>query len=150
MRYLSFLIIIGPLFLEFVIFAFLIDVIGVLLVISLSIFTLILGVLIVRITATSIFKVKHINFNFENDLLKNIYSEIWSLFGGMLLIFPGFFSDLIGIILIFPVTRRYLIKLLSLILPKSNHINLNNKSESEGPIIDVPYEDLTNSRNHDN
>ena len=150
MRYLGLLIIIGPLILEFLIFSFITDIIGVVLAILLSMLTSICGVLILRVTATSIFKIKHMEFNLKKNLLKNFYPDFWNLFGGFLLILPGFFTDLIGVLLILPFTRRLLTKLTTFKLPKTRRNKRSSEQTSEGPIIEVPYEDLTSSKSTDN
>ena len=150
MRYLSLLIIIGPFILEFLIFSILADIIGFILTISLSIFTSLLGILILRFSATSISKIKDINFGLEKDLFKNFYSDMWNLVGGLLLILPGFFTDLIGVLITFSFTRRFLIKLVSIFIRKSRHIETIYEPRFKGPIIDASYEDLTKSKDPGN
>ena len=56
-------------------------------------------------------------------------------FAALLLIIPGFATDLFGFILIFPLTRRILLKKLSK--------NINTKKENEN-FIDGEYEDIEN------
>ena len=59
----------------------------------------------------------------------------------MLLIFPGFLTDLIGLMLIIPLTRKLFIKFISSKLKK-------NKSESD--IIDGEYEEITKKKDEKN
>ena len=56
-------------------------------------------------------------------------------FAALLLIIPGFATDLFGFILIFPFTRKILLKKLSK--------NINTKKENEN-FIDGEYEDIEN------
>ena len=56
-------------------------------------------------------------------------------FAALLLIIPGFATDLFGFILIFPLTRKILLKKLSK--------NINTKKENEN-FIDGEYEDIEN------
>ena len=59
----------------------------------------------------------------------------------VLLIFPGFLTDLIGLMLIIPITRKLFIKFISSKLKK-------NKSESD--IIDGEYEEITKKKDEKN
>tara|TARA_Y100001958_G_C21086349_1_gene440950 strand:+ start:21 stop:443 length:423 start_codon:yes stop_codon:yes gene_type:complete len=56
-------------------------------------------------------------------------------FAALMLIIPGFATDLFGFILIFPLTRKILLKKLSK--------NINTKKENEN-FIDGEYEDIEN------
>ena len=56
-------------------------------------------------------------------------------FAALFLIIPGFATDLFGFILIFPLTRKILLKKLSK--------NINTKKENEN-FIDGEYEDIEN------
>ncbi len=69
--------------------------------------------------------------------MKNIFSKISGAtlaFAALLLIFPGFATDLIGILLVIPITRR-------LILGKFIKKKQYKKKESNN-YIDGEYEDL--------
>ena len=57
-------------------------------------------------------------------------------FAALLLIIPGFATDLFGFFLIFPLSRRYLFNILS---KKSNHVKTSQKKNK---FIDGEYEDV--------
>ena len=73
-----------------------------------------------------------------NQLIKNevpvyeIISGAAQAFAALLLIIPGFLTDLIGFLLIIPITRKFFISLISFKLKKKN-IN-NNEDIIEGSI----------------
>jgi len=73
-----------------------------------------------------------------NQLIKNevpvyeIISGAALAFAALLLIIPGFLTDLIGFLLIIPITRKFFISLISFKLKKKN-IN-NNEDIIEGSI----------------
>ena len=55
-------------------------------------------------------------------------------FAALLLIIPGFATDVIGFLLIFPITRKFLFNILA---NKYNHTKIKNKN-----IIDGDFEDI--------
>jgi UPF0716 protein FxsA len=57
-------------------------------------------------------------------------------FAALLLIFPGFATDVLGFLLIFPISRRFFFSILS---KKFKH-----KDTSKNNIIDGDYEDIEN------
>ena len=73
-----------------------------------------------------------------NQLIKNevpvyeIISGAALAFAALLLIIPGFLTDLIGFLLIIPITRKFFISLISFKL-KKNNIN-NNEDIIEGSV----------------
>tara|TARA_B100001123_G_scaffold168122_1_gene193459 strand:- start:75 stop:500 length:426 start_codon:yes stop_codon:yes gene_type:complete len=73
-----------------------------------------------------------------NQLIKNevpvyeIISGAALAFAALLLIIPGFLTDLIGFLLIIPITRKFFISLISFKLKKKN-IN-NNEDIIEGSV----------------
>ena len=74
-----------------------------------------------------------------NQLVKNeipvyeIISGAALAFAALLLIIPGFLTDLIGFLLIIPVTRKFFIKIIS--------SKFNNKKVRNEDIIEVSFED---------
>ena len=74
-----------------------------------------------------------------NQLVKNevpiyeIISGAALVFAALLLIIPGFLTDLIGFLLIIPVTRKFFIKIIS--------SKFNNKKVRNEDIIEGSYED---------
>ena len=75
-----------------------------------------------------------------SQLIKNelpayeIISGAAIAFAALLLIVPGFATDLIGFLLLFPLTRKMIIKKFSL--------NKENKNNMNTDIIDGEYEDI--------
>ena len=57
-------------------------------------------------------------------------------FAAILLIFPGFATDLVGFLLIFPITRKLIFGNLS------NKFNKKKKEEAKNNLIDGEYEDI--------
>ena len=83
-----------------------------------------------------------------NQLIKNeipiyeIISGAALTFAALLLIIPGFLTDLIGFLLIFPITRKFLIKTVSSKFRKGNkdHVNKDN-------VIEGNFEEIKESKN---
>ena len=59
-------------------------------------------------------------------------------FAALLLIIPGFLTDLIGFLLIIPVTRKFFIKIIS---SKFNNKKVHNKDIIEGSIDETQQDD---------
>ena len=59
-------------------------------------------------------------------------------FAALLLIIPGFLTDLIGFLLIIPVTRKFFIKIIS---SKFNNRKVHNKDIIEGSFEDAEQND---------
>ena len=78
-----------------------------------------------------------------NQLIKNeipiyeIISGAALAFAALLLIIPGFLTDLIGFFLIFPITRKFLIKAVSSKFRKGNKDN----------VIEGNFEEIKESKN---
>ena len=72
-----------------------------------------------------------------NQLIKNeipiyeIISGAALAFAALLLIIPGFLTDLIGFFLIFPITRKFLIKVVSSKFRKGNNDNVIEGNSEE-------------------
>ena len=79
-----------------------------------------------------------------NQLVKNempvyeIISGAALAFAALLLIIPGFLTDLIGFLLIIPVTRKFFIKIIS---SKFNNKKVHNKDIIEGSFEDEKQND---------
>ena len=79
-----------------------------------------------------------------NQLIKNaipvyeIISGAALAFAALLLIIPGFLTDLIGFLLIIPVTRKFFIKIIS---SKFNNKKVHNKDIIEGSFEDEKQND---------
>ena len=103
--------------------------------ISLIFITAIVGIIYARYEGLNTLK-SGLSQIIKNELPSyEIISGAAIAFAALLLIVPGFATDLIGFILIFPFTRKILLKKLSK--------NINTKKENEN-FIDGEYEDIEN------
>tara|TARA_Y100001970_G_scaffold276061_1_gene378215 strand:- start:280 stop:702 length:423 start_codon:yes stop_codon:yes gene_type:complete len=103
--------------------------------ISLIFITAIVGIIYARYEGLNTLK-SGISQIIKNELPSyEIISGAAIAFAALLLIMPGFATDLFGFILIFPLTRKILLKKLSK--------NINTKKENEN-FIDGEYEDIEN------
>ena len=84
-----------------------------------------------------------------NQLIKNeipiyeIISGAALAFAALLLIIPGFLTDLIGFLLIFPITRKFLIKTVSSKFRKGN----NDREGNNDNVIEGNFEEIKESKN---
>ena len=84
-----------------------------------------------------------------NQLIKNeipiyeIISGAALAFAALLLIIPGFLTDLIGFFLIFPITRKFLIKAVSSKFRKVN----NDREGNNDNVIEGNSEEIKESKN---
>ena len=84
-----------------------------------------------------------------NQLIKNeipiyeIISGAALAFAALLLIIPGFLTDLVGFLLIFPITRKFLIKTVSSKFRKGN----NDRKENNDNVIEGNSEEIKESKN---
>ena len=108
--------------------------IGSLNVIISIIFTIFLGYYLIKS------KIKNIRFNMMSisnlqDMYQQYTSSIYSFFAGILLIVPGYLTDLIGLLLLLPFLRPQL----------SNYFNFKHQSSrsntNKNNIIDGNYRD---------
>ena len=103
--------------------------------ISLIFITAIVGIIYARYEGLNTLK-SGISQIIKNEIPSyEIISGAAIAFAALLLIIPGFATDLFGFILIFPLTRRILLKKISK--------NINTKKKNEN-IIDGEYEDIEN------
>ena len=103
--------------------------------ISLIFITAIVGIIYARYEGLNTLK-SGISQIIKNELPSyEIISGAAIAFAALLLIIPGFATDLFGFILIFPLTRKILLKRIS------KNINIKKKNEN---FIDGEYEDLEN------
>ena len=103
--------------------------------ISLIFITAIVGIIYARYEGLNTLK-SGMSQIIKNELPSyEIISGAAIAFAALLLIIPGFATDLFGFILIFPLTRKILLKKLSK--------NINTKKENEN-FIDGEYEDIEN------
>ena len=103
--------------------------------ISLIFITAVVGIIYARYEGLNTLK-SGISQIIKNELPSyEIISGAAIAFAALLLIIPGFATDLFGFILIFPFTRKILLKKLSK--------NINTKKENEN-FIDGEYEDIEN------
>ena len=115
--------------------------IGALNTIALVFLTAIVGVFFARIQGIQTLKSGIINLYQNKIPVYELLSGASIAFAALLLIIPGFFTDLIGFIILIPFTRNILFKIL---LKKKTKINENSteKNAIEGEIIDKNKDEL--------
>ena len=103
--------------------------------ISLIILTAIIGVYYARYEGLKTLKSGFIQLSKNEPMGYEILSGAGIAFAALLLIIPGFLTDLMGFLLIFPVTRKFLFKKIS-----KKFDNKNNKQKNN--FIDGEFEDI--------
>jgi len=107
-------------------------VIGAFNTILLIFFTAIAGVYFAKIAGLSTLK-SGLNQLVKNEIpIYEIISGATLAFAALLLIVPGFLTDIIGLLLIIPITRKFFIRSISSKL---------NKKKSDGDIIEGSFEE---------
>ena len=95
-------------------------------------FTAIAGVYFAKIAGLSTLK-SGLNQLVKNEIpIYEIISGATLAFAALLLIIPGFLTDIIGLLLIIPITRKFFIRSISSKL---------NKKKSDGDIIEGSFEE---------
>ncbi len=114
---------------------------GALNTIALIFLTAIVGVFFARIQGIQTLKSGIINLYQNKVPVYELISGASIAFAALLLIIPGFFTDLIGFLILIPFTRNILFKIL---LKRKTKINKNTAEESaiEGEIIDKNKDEL--------
>ncbi|MCZ2157719.1 FxsA family protein [Bartonella sp. 220] len=117
--------------------------IGILATLSLVILTTIIGITLLRIQGFNLFKNIQREFTQGHILKNHIMDDAFITLGAILLILPGFVSDLLGILLLMKPVRSGIWYFFSLLSNKmnphtQNKSNMQNKSEK---IIDLNAED---------
>ena len=106
--------------------------------ISLILITAVLGIYYARYEGLNTLK-SGMSRIINNKLpLYEILSGATLAFASLLLIFPGFATDIMGLLLIFPLTRKLLFNLLSKKFPKEN---------KKKDFIDGDFEDIDDNKN---
>ena len=134
------LIIIGIPIIEIFLFIKIGSQIGAFNTISLVFITAIVGVFYARYEGLNTLK-SGMSQLVKNELpIYEIISGATLAFAAMLLILPGFATDFLGILLIFPFTRKFIIKNIS------NKYSKKNKSNKEKNFIEGEYEDIDDKK----
>tara|TARA_B100000035_G_scaffold165040_1_gene140680 strand:+ start:22 stop:450 length:429 start_codon:yes stop_codon:yes gene_type:complete len=109
--------------------------IGAFTTISLIFLTAIIGVYYAKYEGLKTLKSGFIQLSKNEPVGYEILSGAGIAFAALLLIIPGFLTDLIGFLLIFPVTRKFLFKKIS---KKFDNKNIQQKNN----FIDGEFEDI--------
>tara|TARA_B100001121_G_scaffold231507_1_gene204693 strand:- start:163 stop:591 length:429 start_codon:yes stop_codon:yes gene_type:complete len=109
--------------------------IGALNTIALIFFTAIIGIYYARLQGIQTLKSGITNLYQNKAPIYEIMSGASIAFGALLLIIPGFFTDVIGFFLLIPISRKILFKLILKKNIKSEDI-INNNKIIDGEIID--------------
>jgi len=112
--------------------------IGALNTVVLIFLTAIIGMYFAKLQGMSTLKSGIVNL-YQNKLpVYEILSGASIAIAALLLIFPGFFTDLVGFILLIPFTRKIIFKI---VLKNKNKKDLNNKNNTiDGEIVDKENE----------
>ena len=115
--------------------------IGALNTLALIFLTAIVGIYYARIQGVQTLKSGIINLYQNKVPIYEIMSGASIAFAALLLIIPGFFTDLIGFLLLFPFSRNILFKM---IIKKEGQINNNKKKNDiiDGEIINKDKDEL--------
>tara|TARA_B100001287_G_scaffold246599_1_gene224661 strand:+ start:96 stop:461 length:366 start_codon:yes stop_codon:yes gene_type:complete len=109
--------------------------IGAITTILLIFMTAVIGVYYAKYEGLKTLKSGFIQLSQNEPMGYEILSGAGIAFAALLLIIPGFFTDLIGFLLIFPITRKFLFKKIS---KKFNNKNVTQKNN----FIDGEFEDI--------
>ena len=132
------LLIIGIPLIEIYLFIKIVSKIGAFNTISLILITAILGIYYARYEGLNTLK-SGMSRIINNKLpLYEILSGATLAFASLLLIFPGFATDIMGVLLIFPPTRKLLFNFLSKKFPKGN---------KKKDFIEGDFEDIDDKKN---
>ena len=101
-------------------------------------FTAILGIYFARIQGIKTLKSGFINIYQNKIPVYEIFSGASIALAALFLIVPGFFTDVIGFLLLIPFTRKMLVSLLI----KKNNIPKNNDKTIEAEVIDDKKDEL--------
>ena len=115
--------------------------IGALNTVALIILTAIIGVYYARIQGMQAFRSGIMNLYQNKTPVYEMLSGASIAFAALLLIIPGFFTDLIGLLLLFPVTRNIFFKIL---FSKQFEIKKNEKQNKtiDGEIVNKKKDDI--------
>ena len=115
--------------------------IGALNTISLIFLTAIVGIYFARIQGIQTLRSGIINLYQNKAPIYELVSGASIAFASLLLIIPGFFTDLIGFLLLIPFTRKIIFKILINKKPLENRDNKTNKT-IDGEIINRDKDEL--------
>ena len=115
--------------------------IGALNTISLIFLTAIVGIYFARIQGIQTLRSGIINLYQNKAPIYELVSGASIAFASLLLIIPGFFTDLIGFLLLIPFTRKIIFKILINKKPLENRDNKTNKT-IDGEIINKDKDEL--------
>jgi len=115
--------------------------IGALNTISLIFLTAIVGIYFARIQGIQTLRSGIINLYQNKAPIYELVSGASIAFASLLLIIPGFFTDLIGFLLLIPFTRKIIFKILINRKPLENRDNKTNKT-IDGEIINRDKDEL--------
>ena len=130
-----FVYIIGLTIIEIYLFISIGSKIGAITTILLIISTAIIGVYYAKYEGLKTLKSGFVQLSRNEPMDYEILSGAGIAFAALLLIIPGFLTDLMGFLLIFPVTRKYLFRGIS---KKFNNKNVKQKNN----FIDGEFEDI--------
>ncbi|WP_455479488.1 FxsA family protein [Bartonella sp. B23] len=137
------IIALGVLLIEIAGFIFVGKEIGILATLSLIIFTTMVGSILLRIQGLNLLKSIQHELIQEHTLENDVINDAFIIIGAILLILPGFVSDILGILFLIKPIRPVVWYLFSSLNNKMNTHTKNNTNAKSEPekIIDLKAED---------
>ena len=130
---------------EIIMFLVIGEIFGVFLTLFFILLTAIIGALLVKQQGiATLFKIKKELQNNKNPNFE-ILEGIFLLIAGLLLLTPGFFTDTIGFLFIYPKTRMFLVSKII----KNKNSRTNNYAPDDDAIIEAEFK-VVNDKKKDN
>ena len=112
--------------------------IGSLFTISLILFTALLGIFLLRKQGLKTLKKAKIKMQESEIPTEEIFTGLFLAIGGILLLIPGFITDVLGLVCLVPKTRKYILNFFNLSLFQNQELN-PYPSESSKEWIEGEY-----------
>ena len=114
--------------------------IGALNTIALIFFTAGIGIFFARVQGIKTLRSGIVNLYQNKVPIYEMISGASIAFAALLLIIPGFLTDILGILLLFPITRKMFFKYL--FKKRTHNVDINQKKTIDGEIIDKEKDEL--------
>ena len=124
--------------------------IGLMNTISFIILTTVAGAIILRMQGLSVLSQAQATLKLNTFSMEVLFDKFCIFFAGVLLVIPGFISDIIGLLILFPPIRLLLKSLGLWFIRRLDIINLSRSTTYSKPnvdIIDGDFHDVTKTTN---
>lgn len=135
--------------LEIMVFINVGEYIGLFNTIFIIIITTVAGATILKMHGLSMLAQAQENIKLNAFPMETLYNGLCIFFAGVLLIIPGFITDMIGLLILFTPIRLLLKAFMIWFIKKLTNINLAHRSSYPTPdneVIDGDYHDITNAQ----